>query len=625
MDKQLLMRRVPGLFLGLIGAFFLLKFLNTEQILVKSPAIKDLSWGELNFLHTTDTHGWYSGHLNQPQYHANWGDFVSFAAHMREIADANSQDLILVDTGDRHDGNGLSDVTSPNGAKSLPVFIQQDYDLVTIGNHELYEFQNSKQEYELVAAHYGEKYVCSNVEYVLPNGTEVPFGSKYRYFETKNQKKKVLALSFLFDFNRNNYATRVTPIKDAVEEDWFKDVLRDFPENEVDILVVFGHIPVTHQWKELGVLHNVLRKNYPSIKIQYFGGHSHIRDFAVYDENLTGMQSGRFCETVGWVSVNTTTPNSKSLPGAEEVDNLSKENYQSVIGLSPDRSAAKQSFSRSYIDFNLASFYHHSRTGPSTFSTEKGLSISSEIKKIRKQLNLHKVIGYVTESNYYLDYVPLDNKKNIFKLLTDKVLPTLNSTNPNITTTDNDNRIIIINTGSVRYDLYKGKYTLDSQYIVSPFKNDWVKLTIPKQYAVKIADKLNEWSYIIALERDLNPYIRHKQPENEYEYSIQGSKQPHQLKSKFTKGYLTHDDFGSDGDDTPHKPVVNFPIPNVVQSVQLNDEDSDYVEVVFYEFIFSNIIWALKELQFTKNVEAEFYSDIYMGELLNNYIQEFGA
>lgn len=25
--------------------------------------LRDLTWGQLNFLHTTDTHGWLAGHL----------------------------------------------------------------------------------------------------------------------------------------------------------------------------------------------------------------------------------------------------------------------------------------------------------------------------------------------------------------------------------------------------------------------------------------------------------------------------------------------------------------------------------------------------------------------------------
>ncbi len=35
--------------------------------------------------------------------------------------------------GDLHDGNGLSDATTPNGAISNPIFENLDYDLLTIG------------------------------------------------------------------------------------------------------------------------------------------------------------------------------------------------------------------------------------------------------------------------------------------------------------------------------------------------------------------------------------------------------------------------------------------------------------------------------------------------------------
>jgi 2',3'-cyclic-nucleotide 2'-phosphodiesterase (5'-nucleotidase family) len=27
--------------------------------------MRDLDWGQINFLHTTDTHGWHGGHLQE--------------------------------------------------------------------------------------------------------------------------------------------------------------------------------------------------------------------------------------------------------------------------------------------------------------------------------------------------------------------------------------------------------------------------------------------------------------------------------------------------------------------------------------------------------------------------------
>lgn len=39
----------------------------------------------------------------------------------------------LSEIGDLHDGSGLSDITTPNGLVSNPIFEQVDYDLLTIG------------------------------------------------------------------------------------------------------------------------------------------------------------------------------------------------------------------------------------------------------------------------------------------------------------------------------------------------------------------------------------------------------------------------------------------------------------------------------------------------------------
>jgi 2',3'-cyclic-nucleotide 2'-phosphodiesterase (5'-nucleotidase family) len=58
-----------------------------------------LAWGQLNFLHTTDTHGWLEGHLKEHNYGADWGDFVSFVKDMRKKATAYRVDLLLIDTG----------------------------------------------------------------------------------------------------------------------------------------------------------------------------------------------------------------------------------------------------------------------------------------------------------------------------------------------------------------------------------------------------------------------------------------------------------------------------------------------------------------------------------------------
>lgn len=556
--------------------------------------IRDLEWRDINFLHTTDTHGWYSGHRNQPVYSADWGDFVSFTAHMKQLAALNGQDLLVVDTGDRHDGNGLSDITVPNGARSLPIFVKEDYDLITIGNHELYLWENSKQEYEIVVKAYGDKYVCSNVEYET-NGSYVPFGHKYRYFTTPVQGTRVLSFAFLFDFTRNNDKTRVTPLQEVIKEEWFLDVLADH-QHDVDILVVFGHIPVAHEWRELYVLHEVLRTYFPTTKIQYFGGHSHIRDFTVFDANSTGLQSGRFCETVGFVGVDL-----------------------------HDTDSAEEAFHRRYIDFNLDSFLHHTRRNKKEFDTKQGTKVSALLAETREDLGLERVIGTVNTS-YYMDYVPMDHPKSLFRFLSEEVLPTLP-----YAPESNEERVIIINSGSVRYDLYKGPYTIDTEYIVSPFRNDWVHLALPKSVANKVAGVLNRGDFI-ANTRLLPLHQQHMQAKQAAERNV-GQQLLHLApvvdvddvvinhNNKLSKGYVTVDDFGTDGDDTPHKPVVTFPVNNVVESRQLKDDSEATVDLVFYTFITKNVLDALDQLHYNGDINVEFYSNVYLGQLLSAYVK----
>lgn len=67
-----------------------------------------LEWGQLNFLHTTDTHGWLEGHIKEQNYGADWGDYVSFTRVMKQKARRLGVDLLLVDTGVRSPLDSIS-------------------------------------------------------------------------------------------------------------------------------------------------------------------------------------------------------------------------------------------------------------------------------------------------------------------------------------------------------------------------------------------------------------------------------------------------------------------------------------------------------------------------------------
>jgi 2',3'-cyclic-nucleotide 2'-phosphodiesterase (5'-nucleotidase family) len=70
---------------------------------------------------------------------------------------------LVLDTGDLHDGAGLSDATSPDGSISNPIFENVNYDLLTIGNHELYLTDIAYLTAGQFTKHYGKKYVISYI------------------------------------------------------------------------------------------------------------------------------------------------------------------------------------------------------------------------------------------------------------------------------------------------------------------------------------------------------------------------------------------------------------------------------------------------------------------------------
>lgn len=84
-----------------------------------------------------------------------------------------------------------------------------------------------------------------------------------------------------------------------VQEDWFQAALK----LDIDMFVVIGHNPVRGSGSTFPTVLNAIRAVHPNTPVQIFGGHTHIRDFKSYDNTTTSMEAGRYCETLGWVSI----------------------------------------------------------------------------------------------------------------------------------------------------------------------------------------------------------------------------------------------------------------------------------------------------------------------------------
>ncbi|KAG8998214.1 hypothetical protein FRB94_006993 [Tulasnella sp. JGI-2019a] len=275
----------------------------TPQI---DPPYDSVVWGDVNFIHTTDTHGWLLGHQKnsepEPNASGTLGDFYSFVSHMKAQAKERSVDLLVVDSGDLHDGNGLSDGFPEGGVdghETNQIITEVPYDVLSIGNHEMYRYPVAYDVYKNFAPKWKGRFLTSNVNITVvgSNGslTTVPVGERYTRFTTL-QGRKVLALGVLLDFKNNAQNTTVQTTKDLVRESWFKEVIRE----EVDFFLLVGHMAVSdNNWR---LLFNAIRAMHPHTPIFIFGGHYHIRDCNMLDDRAMALASGRYMETVGWMS-----------------------------------------------------------------------------------------------------------------------------------------------------------------------------------------------------------------------------------------------------------------------------------------------------------------------------------
>ncbi|KAI1434125.1 ser/Thr protein phosphatase family [Xylaria sp. CBS 124048] len=560
--------------------------------------MRDLVWGQINFLHTTDTHGWLGGHLQEPQYSADWGDYISFTTHMRKKADENGVDLLVVDTGDRVEGNGLYDASEPKGKYIYDIFGEQTLDLLCTGNHELYQGETVAREHDITVPHFKDNYIASNIDYIEPQtGNQIPQAQRYVKFKTKNQGYTVVAMGFLFDFDRNANNSVVITVENAMKEDWFQKAIREKP----DIFVVLGHVGL--RMKEFELIFKAIRDENWYTPIAFFGGHAHVRDARQFDDKAFAIASGRYFETIGWMSI----------------DGIQKKSDNTASTL------ASPTFARRYIDNNILGLQHHAGVDAKDFPTSHGHNVSKMIEVSRAALNLDHKIGCAPK-DLWMTRTKYPSDTSIYSWLETEVLP---DSIVNENRTDKP-RLTIVNTGAIRFDIFKGPFTKDSTYLLSPFTSKFNYVPdVPYEVAKKVLQLINEGGPVFSNERDTdhmsipelmahNPL--HEKPESAVKSPLAflgQDRQQHPLfhnehggdiaigedggddeddKPALVAGYTTKDDLGEDGDDAIHSPIKFYKVPNCIQSQAAfpKSTDPETVDLVFIDYTQPWIIPALK-------------------------------
>ncbi|UZJ56308.1 hypothetical protein CBS101457_005628 [Exobasidium rhododendri] len=548
--------------------------------------IRPLQWGDVQILHTTDIHGWYQGHMKssepEPDYSGDWGDFASFVTHMRRQARKRGVDLLIVDSGDLHDGAGLSDgypaSEGPDAHVSNQFHSMVKYDVLSVGNHELYVYENALDTFKNFVPEQHGRYLASNVNitHTTTDGKNVtePMGERYAKFTTENGRN-VTSFGVLYNFQGQDKGLTVQPPAEMIKEEWFIEAIQEKP----DFFLLVGHMPVRND--DWPVVVNAIRAVHPTVPLVIAGGHTHIRDCYIYDDNAFGIESGRYLETIGWLAFNSTD------------DNIAN---------------SSTPFSRSYIDANRRNYaFHAGLSGPGKLATGRGKSITRRMDKVAKAWNLTTPFGTSPE-DYYLSRVPASSNSSLLHLLTQSILPTVISTsNPSRSSIPN---IVLANSGSQRFDVYKGPFTKNDQYIVSPFKDSFLFLQdVPYQYASEILDGLNgtptsmRKRQLLREDDDLVQSIYTASARESAGQVVYDTASAANIAStaNATLGYVTKDSCPGLGDDTEHLVIPYYDQPEYVVSPLTNNVTSvgpnDLIDVVFLDFTLSDVVRVLNAAQ----------------------------
>ncbi|KAG2074824.1 hypothetical protein BDR04DRAFT_1092403 [Suillus decipiens] len=571
-----------------------------------TPPYRPLVWGDFNVIHTTDTHGWLLGHQKltfpEPDYSGDLGDFASFVTHMKQIAIEKDVDLLLVDSGDVHDGTGLSDGYPPGGvdAHESNKFLERlPYDLMTIGNHELYIYADTYDMYTNFVPHLNGRYLSSNVNITVFNSDgeaeSVPVGNRSTKFTTR-KGRRITSLGVLYDFTGNDVNTTVQTVADMVEEQWFAEAIAEEP----DVFVLVGHMPVSYDnWP---TVFNAVRAVHPLTPILIFGGHTHIRDCQQYDGRSMALESGRYMETIGWMSAD----------------------LGAAVG-----NANNISFTRRYMDQNRVTYEYHTQMSNQTFDTAHGRSITDGLQELAVMFDLSYLYGTAPE-DYTINQNPYPSNGSLLSLFIADAVPYALSIN---NTRNSIPNLIITNSGSQRFNVFKGPFTKNDQLTASPFTDSFLYIpNITLSIANQVLPALNNAGASEKRKRDEIERELWSRGVVDTRYRAwleemdrrSGMGRREATAGNLTLGYVTTDSCPGAGDDTLHLALPYYSVPDYIGSNPPNVTDDTPIDFVFVDFIEAEVLSILNGLQnainYTTN-DVSLYSQTLADAALGLYAQ----
>ncbi|KAF4563090.1 hypothetical protein EYR40_007191 [Pleurotus pulmonarius] len=494
--------------------------------------------------------------------------------------------------------------------------MQLPYDVMAIGNHELYTYANTLDMHTNFAPQLKGRYLSSNANITVPDKhgkpISVPVGGKPKYFISNSKRltpslvlerfakfrtrkgRRVTAFGVLFDFTGNDKNTTTQRVAEMVKEKWFRYAIMEEP----DVFLLVGHMPVSEDNWPLVV--NAIRAVHPTTPIMTFGGHSHIRDCIQYDGHSMAIQSGRYMETLGWMSAKLSAKQEKNT-----------------------------TFSRRYLDPNRVTYEYHTGRSGAKFDTYMGKKITRGLKALAQRFSLDFLFG-TTPRDYTLSQAPYPSENSLHSLYIEEATPgalSINNTRADIP------RILISNSGLLRFDVYSGPFTKNDQLSAAPFADRWLYIPDVKlSVATQVLNSLNQVGeeHRRSLEEEERAKELYAKGDIDAKFKAwleemdKRNGPERRAAGNLTLGYVTEDSCPGAGDDTLHAPLPYNQVPDFIQSRAPAVSPDTPIDLIFVDFIEKQLVGILNRLQTDKAYAAsdvQEYSKILTNEVLGVYAQ----
>ncbi|KAL5520658.1 hypothetical protein ACEPAF_2659 [Sanghuangporus sanghuang] len=328
-------------------------------------------------------------------------------------------------------------------------------------------------------------------------------------------------------------------------------------------------MPVTRdKWPSV---FDAVRAVRPTTPILIFGGHSHIRTCLQFDGRSMSLESGRYMETIGWMSVDRDERN-------------------------PDKTK-DLTFTRRYLDQNRVTYEFHTGRSNRAFDTLLARNISAGMNELAQRFDLSFKFG-TAPHDFFLTRAPFPSNDSLLSLFIQEAAPVALAINNSRAGIPN---IMITNSGSERFDVFQGPFTKNDQFTASPFSDSF--LFIPNV----TAGVANQVFCLLKEMAERNALLEKHAMEN------------------LALGYVTKDvTCPGFGDDVPHTALPFFSIPDFIGSVAPNITDDTPIDLVFVDFIETQLLGILNSVSdgqmFTTN-DVMPYSPILANQVLRVFAQ----